>query len=142
MLIFQGTKLYCLYQFIICTKIIIIHFECFSPVKLKKKFPIHIKSLENGENDDDDDESEEDELYNEAFKGVMRQVIRVVISNVTKAPDDILLEEAANLLWNITSDIYEVNVAIVNLRIRMNYSGNIIISITYHKYHTIRVEIV
>lgn len=53
----------------------------------------------------DTDESEELE---KVIKAAVQNIIKIVLSNVTTGPDPILLEKAANVIWNISSDISDL----------------------------------
>lgn len=44
------------------------------------------------------------------FKKAVKHVIKTVLANISVVPDDKILENATNFLWNISSEITEVTI--------------------------------
>lgn len=98
-------------QFFLQTRLLFTFYH--RPLKLKKK-TTEISTLDGvGDGDDDVDEELREELYSTAYKKIIKEVIKVVVANHTKL-DEALLDEGVNHIWNISSEIYEVNWSVVS----------------------------
>ncbi|KAF5294546.1 hypothetical protein FQR65_LT10738 [Abscondita terminalis] len=76
---------------------------CPLPSLLKTERKFH-KTTQKNEKDDEIT----DTIKSSAYKRMVKGIIKMISSNVSKVPSDDALDEAANIIWNITSDLKEL----------------------------------
>lgn len=66
--------------------------------------------MHNEKDDDNDfDDDLREEIYDTAYKNIIRESIKVVIDNHTKLPDTNYLDDAVENIMNVTADLLQVS---------------------------------